>query len=111
MLTGVFSYLVFFLCIVLLLGLVTLGLNLQWGFTGLFNAGSELFWPLLWLNLLARAAVLHRLSLLFFVLLNGLLRINWGDPEENCHHADCDHFKFHHIPPSLAFHRIIAAPL
>jgi branched-chain amino acid transport system permease protein len=44
MLTGIFSYLVFFLCIVLLLGIVTLGLNLQWGFTGLFNAGVAGFY-------------------------------------------------------------------
>lgn len=33
------SYLVFFGVIVLILGIVTLGLNLQWGSTGLFNAG------------------------------------------------------------------------
>ena len=44
--TGIFSYLVFFLCIVLLLGLVTLGLNLQWGFTGLFNAGVAGFYAI-----------------------------------------------------------------
>ncbi len=36
---GIFSYLVFFLCMVLILGIVTMGLNLQWGYTGLFNAG------------------------------------------------------------------------
>jgi branched-chain amino acid transport system permease protein len=36
---GIVSYLIFFLCIVLILGVVTLGLNLQWGYTGLFNAG------------------------------------------------------------------------
>ena len=36
---GVVSYLVFFLCIALILGVAVLGLNLQWGFTGLFNAG------------------------------------------------------------------------
>ena len=36
---GVLSYLVFFLTIVLVLGIACLGLNLQWGFTGLFNAG------------------------------------------------------------------------
>ena len=46
MLTGIFSYLVFFACIVLLLGLVTLGLNLQWGFTGLFNAGVAGFYAI-----------------------------------------------------------------
>jgi branched-chain amino acid transport system permease protein len=36
---GLVSYLIFFLAIVLILGVATLGLNLQWGFTGLFNAG------------------------------------------------------------------------
>jgi branched-chain amino acid transport system permease protein len=36
---GVLSYLVFFAIVVLILGIATLGLNLQWGFTGLFNAG------------------------------------------------------------------------
>lgn len=44
--SGVFSYLVFFLCIVLILGIVTLGLNLQWGFTGLFNAGVVGFYAI-----------------------------------------------------------------
>ena len=46
MLTGIFSYLVFFACIVLILGIVTLGLNLQWGFTGLFNAGVVGFYAI-----------------------------------------------------------------
>ena len=46
MLTGVFSYLVFFACIVLILGILTLGLNLQWGFTGLFNAGIVGFYAI-----------------------------------------------------------------
>ena len=36
---GVVSYLVFFLVVALILGVAVLGLNLQWGFTGLFNAG------------------------------------------------------------------------
>src|SRR5919108_533667 len=40
------SYLVFFACIVLILGLLTLGLNLQWGFTGLFNAGVVGFYAI-----------------------------------------------------------------
>jgi branched-chain amino acid transport system permease protein len=43
---GLFSYLVFFLCLVLILGIVTLGLNLQWGFTGLFNAGVVGFYAI-----------------------------------------------------------------
>ena len=43
---GVFSYLVFFLCVVLIFGIVTLGLNLQWGFTGLFNAGVVGFYAI-----------------------------------------------------------------
>ena len=46
MLTGVFSYLVFFACIVLILGILALGLNLQWGFTGLFNAGIVGFYAI-----------------------------------------------------------------
>src|SRR5258708_2343794 len=36
---GLLSYLVFFTILVLILGVATLGLNLQWGATGLFNAG------------------------------------------------------------------------
>jgi branched-chain amino acid transport system permease protein len=36
---GVASYLVFFLILALIFGVAVLGLNLQWGFTGLFNAG------------------------------------------------------------------------
>ena len=36
---GIVSYLVFFTVVVLILGIATLGLNLQWGNTGLFNAG------------------------------------------------------------------------
>ena len=43
---GIASYLVFFACIVLLLGIATLGLNLQWGFTGLFNAGVAGFYAI-----------------------------------------------------------------
>lgn len=41
---GIFSYLVFFLTVVLILGIACLGLNLQWGFTGLFNAGVAGFY-------------------------------------------------------------------
>jgi branched-chain amino acid transport system permease protein len=36
---NVAAYLVFFLCSALIFGLVCLGLNLQWGFAGLFNVG------------------------------------------------------------------------
>ncbi len=36
---GILSYLVFFASIVLILSVLALGLNLQWGYTGLFNAG------------------------------------------------------------------------
>jgi branched-chain amino acid transport system permease protein len=38
-LIGILSYLTFFATVVLILGVACLGLNLQWGFTGLFNAG------------------------------------------------------------------------
>ncbi len=44
--SGLASYGVFFLCVVLILCLVTLGLNLQWGFTGLFNAGVVGFYAI-----------------------------------------------------------------
>ena len=40
------SYLVFFGCIVLILGTMALGLNLQWGYTGLFNAGIVGFYAI-----------------------------------------------------------------
>lgn len=43
---GLGAYLVFFLCVVLVLSLLTLGLNLQWGFTGLFNAGVAGFYAI-----------------------------------------------------------------
>jgi branched-chain amino acid transport system permease protein len=36
---GILSYLIFFATVVLILGIACLGLNLQWGFTGVFNAG------------------------------------------------------------------------
>jgi len=37
--SGFAAYLVFFLIIVMTYSIVTMGLNLQWGYTGLFNAG------------------------------------------------------------------------
>lgn len=37
--TGLISYVVFFLIVSLIFSISVLGLNLQWGFTGLFNAG------------------------------------------------------------------------
>lgn len=43
---GLASYLVFFFSIVLILGIVALGLNLQWGYTGLFNAGIVGFYAI-----------------------------------------------------------------
>lgn len=36
---GLISYLVFFLIVALIFGIAVMGLNLQWGYTGLFNAG------------------------------------------------------------------------
>ena len=36
---GVVAYLVFFLIVALVFSIAVMGLNLQWGFTGLFNAG------------------------------------------------------------------------
>lgn len=44
--SGMLSYLIFFACIVLIFGIVTLGLNLQWGFTGIFNAGVVGFYAI-----------------------------------------------------------------
>ena len=38
-LLGLLSYGTFFLIFATIYGLVVLGLNLQWGFTGLFNVG------------------------------------------------------------------------
>jgi branched-chain amino acid transport system permease protein len=37
--TGLFSYLVFFLILASIYAIMALGLNLQWGYTGLFNIG------------------------------------------------------------------------
>lgn len=37
--TGLFSFLVFFLILASIYGIMSLGLNLQWGYTGLFNIG------------------------------------------------------------------------
>jgi branched-chain amino acid transport system permease protein len=37
--TGLISYFSFFLTLALIYSIATMGLNLQWGFTGLFNAG------------------------------------------------------------------------
>ena len=39
MIIGLISYLVFFLIVSLIFSISVLGLNMQWGFTGLFNAG------------------------------------------------------------------------
>ena len=38
-LTGALSYASFFLVFVTAYAIISLGLNLQWGFTGLFNVG------------------------------------------------------------------------
>lgn len=40
---GILSYLVFFLIIGFILAIAVLGLNLQWGYTGLFNGGVAAF--------------------------------------------------------------------
>mgnify|MGYP000400916934 FL=1 len=40
---GIISYLVFFLTIGFVLAIAVLGLNLQWGYTGLFNGGVSAF--------------------------------------------------------------------
>ena len=43
---GVLVYLVFFLIVVTIYAIVVMGLNLQWGFTGLFNAGVVAFYTI-----------------------------------------------------------------
>ena len=43
---GVVSYLIFFAIVVSILGIMTLGLNLQWGSTGVFNAGVVGFYAI-----------------------------------------------------------------
>ncbi|MET0528793.1 MAG: branched-chain amino acid ABC transporter permease [Microvirga sp.] len=43
---GLVSYLVFFLIVVTIFGILTLGLNLQWGSTGVFNAGVVGFYAI-----------------------------------------------------------------
>lgn len=43
---GLLSYLLFFATMALIFGIATLGLNLQWGFTGLFNAGVVGFYAI-----------------------------------------------------------------
>lgn len=43
---GVAVYLVFFLIIVTIYAIMVMGLNLQWGFTGLFNAGMVAFYAI-----------------------------------------------------------------
>jgi branched-chain amino acid transport system permease protein len=45
-LTGLLSYGTFFLVFVAIYGVVVLGLNLQWGYTGLFNVGVAGFFAL-----------------------------------------------------------------
>jgi branched-chain amino acid transport system permease protein len=40
---GVLSYLTFFLTMAGIMAIITLGLNLQWGYTGLFNGGVVAF--------------------------------------------------------------------
>ena len=44
--SGIAAYVVFFASIVAILSIVTLGLNLQWGSTGLFNAGVVGFYAI-----------------------------------------------------------------
>ncbi|MDO9525488.1 MAG: branched-chain amino acid ABC transporter permease, partial [Gemmobacter sp.] len=43
---GIAVYLAFFLIIVTIYSIMVMGLNLQWGFTGLFNAGVVAFFAI-----------------------------------------------------------------
>ena len=45
-LSGTFSYFIFFMVVVSIYGLLTLGLNIQWGFTKLFNIGIAGFFAI-----------------------------------------------------------------
>lgn len=44
--TGILLYLVFFFIVVTIYSIVVMGLNLQWGYTGLFNAGVVAFYAI-----------------------------------------------------------------
>jgi len=75
---GLVSYLVFFLILSLTFGVAVLGLNLQWGYTGLFNAGVAGFvgigaYTMAILTGPARDAVFGGFELPFFVGLIGAM--------------------------------------
>ncbi|MDE0520499.1 MAG: branched-chain amino acid ABC transporter permease [Boseongicola sp.] len=75
---GLVSYIVFFLILSLIFGIAVLGLNLQWGFTGLFNAGVAGFtaigaYTMAILTGPARDAVLGGFELPFVVGLIGAM--------------------------------------
>ena len=75
------SYLVFFSVVVLILGIMTLGLNLQWGATGLFNAGIVGFYgiggyTLAILTAPARPELLGNLGLPWLVGLLGAMAVS-----------------------------------
>lgn len=44
--TGILLYLVFFMIVVTIYAIVVMGLNLQWGYAGLFNAGVVAFYAI-----------------------------------------------------------------
>lgn len=44
--SGIFSYLIFFLVLASIYGITSMGLNLQWGYTGLFNIGVAGFFAI-----------------------------------------------------------------
>jgi len=75
---GVVAYLVFFLILALIFAIAVMGLNLQWGFTGLFNAGVAGFvavggYTMAILTGPARDAVLGGYELPFVVGLAGAM--------------------------------------
>lgn len=75
---GVFAYLVFFLILALIFSIAVMGLNLQWGYTGLFNAGVAGFlavggYAMAILTGPERAAVLGGFELPFLVGLVGAM--------------------------------------
>ena len=78
---NIVSYLVFFSVVVLILGIATLGLNLQWGATGLFNAGVVGFYgigayTLAILTAPARPELLGNLGLPWLVGILGAMAVS-----------------------------------
>lgn len=82
MMIGLISYLVFFLIVSLIFSISVLGLNMQWGFTGLFNAGVAGFvaiggYTMAILTGPSREVVFGGFELPFIIGLIGAMVIAW----------------------------------